>query len=71
MRIFTPEEIFKNCFEVDLYGQLIIYTGIFQWSDGTYRDHPENPMAYEVYSAPLDDCELIEEDMELTEEDIV
>jgi len=32
----------SNCqIEYDNYGQLILYTGIFQWSDENYRDEPE------------------------------
>lgn len=76
MKTFTTEEVeevfaSKNTLGVDLYGQLIIYTGMFQWSDGTYRDEPENENAYKVCSAPLDDYELeglTEEDVELYDE---
>ncbi len=34
MRSSTTEE--------DCTGQIIIYTGLFRWNDGTYRDAPEN-----------------------------
>ena len=73
MKTFTTEEVeevfaSKNTLGVDLYGQLIIYTGMFQWSDGTYRDEPENENAYQVCPAPLDDNELTKEDLERYDE---
>lgn len=50
MRIFTNQEVSDACtvtsnfgceLEHDNHGQMIIYTGIFRWEDGTYRDEPD------------------------------
>lgn len=49
MKIFTREEVFASMkldidrqhFNHDNDGQVVIYTGIFEWRDGTYRDEPE------------------------------
>ena len=47
MKTFTKEEIdartnvSKGDLEYDNHGQLIIYTGMFQWNDGTVRDTPD------------------------------
>ncbi len=47
MKTFTEEEVSAATnvdggdLEYDNHGQLIIYTGIFRWSDGTFRDEPE------------------------------
>ncbi len=57
MRIFTNAEVQDALYEqvsgvspcemdVDNEGQLIIYTGIYRWEDGTYRDE-EEPNRYE------------------------
>ena len=49
MKFFTEEEV-ENMIELDIFpgaslekdnGQFIIYTGIFEWKDGSYRDEPE------------------------------
>lgn len=46
-KVFTQAEVDAatnvpgGSLEHDNYGQLIIYTGIFQWEDGTYRDTPD------------------------------
>lgn len=49
MRIYTKDEVdaYTTCnsggaaLEHDNQGQLIIYTGMFQWGDGTVRDQPD------------------------------
>ena len=52
MKIFTEQEAIEDIVEgasdshpydldTDLDGQLIIYTGIYRWKDGTYRDEAE------------------------------
>ena len=37
--------------EHDLQGQIVIYTGVFLWSDGKYRYGPE-PIRFEDGDAP-------------------
>lgn len=48
MKIFTEEEVAqrlasaKFCTsEDDGHGQVVIYTGLFLWKDGSYRDSPD------------------------------
>lgn len=47
MKIFTKEEVdactcsYNGELEHDEQGQLIVYTGIYQWKDGSCRDQPE------------------------------
>lgn len=33
----------KGTFDMDVTGQIIVYTGVYAWADGSYRDQPENP----------------------------
>lgn len=47
MKIFSKEEFYKkfgtraaDC-EQDNEGQILLYTSIWRWSDGTLRDDPE------------------------------
>jgi hypothetical protein len=52
MAIYTETEVVRqmvelavsehpDLMEVDNEGQIIIYTGIFRWSDGTFHDESE------------------------------
>jgi hypothetical protein len=49
MKIYTHEEIRRHTHCTtgnaellrDNQGQLIVYTGMFQWADGTVRDTPD------------------------------
>ena len=48
MKIYTDKELKKICsrlrfddFETDLQGQVLFYTEVFLWNDGTYRDEPD------------------------------
>jgi hypothetical protein len=47
MKTYTKEEYIKlladGCGEMqsDNKGQIIVYTGIFLWKDGTVRDEPD------------------------------
>ena len=48
MRTFTAEEVNRirratvnGKLERDEHNQLIVYSGIFEWDDGTYRDQPQ------------------------------
>ncbi len=52
MTSFTEQEAIDNIIEdvrangtvgqeTDNHGQIIIYTGIFQWNDGSLRDEPD------------------------------
>jgi len=49
VRTFTREEVYDMTnlkapggdVQSDNAGQLVIYTGIYRWMDGTYRDQPD------------------------------
>jgi hypothetical protein len=46
MKTFTQQEVDTLCgmggdCEHDNQGQLVIYTGIYEWDDGTFHDEPE------------------------------
>ena len=48
MYIYTDEEVAAFKYNIkndgdttDNYGQIIIYTGVFEWSDGTLRNEAE------------------------------
>jgi len=47
MKTYTKDEIMKLVrmdpreFDKDNDGQLIIYTGVYEWSNGEYHDEPE------------------------------
>lgn len=52
MKVFTVAEVQDALIEmvsgvhpvemdVDNEGQLIVYTGIYRWNDGTYHEEPE------------------------------
>jgi hypothetical protein len=57
MKTFTDRQVdklFRSCggdFQRDNSGQVIIYTGMFEWNDGTFRDEPEP-----VVSCGVDGC---------------
>jgi hypothetical protein len=48
MKIFTEQEVdelFESIdgdFQRDNSGQVIIYTSVFEWSDGTFRSEPQS-----------------------------
>lgn len=52
MTTFSEQEAIENVIEdvktngvvgqeTDNHGQIVIYTGIFLWNDGSYRDEPD------------------------------
>jgi hypothetical protein len=47
MKIYTEAELWQNITknatldETDNQGQIVIYTGIYMWEDGTFRDEEE------------------------------
>lgn len=56
MKTYTEEQVDEmtdcNCpggqLEHDNHGQIIIYTGIFTWQDGTLHDEPDPSLDKEV-----------------------
>lgn len=38
----------QRAYEMDNDGQILIYTGIYRWKDGTYRDEAEPGADYSV-----------------------
>jgi hypothetical protein len=63
MAIVDPKDIFPlrkrpqahDC-ELDNDGQLVFYTGVYQWSDNTFHDEPEpeteDPEVQDHYPTP-------------------
>jgi hypothetical protein len=58
MQTFTKEEVHDDIVDgvsdfhpdnhaTDNQGQLIIYTGIYRWADGSYHDEPDPALANE------------------------
>lgn len=54
LKQYTEEEVVKLLteqvteghpadYERDLSGQLVVYTNVWMWDDGTYHDGPEDP----------------------------
>jgi hypothetical protein len=45
MKILTKAEVAASCdggeLEFDNHGQMVIYTGVYLWKDGSYRDEPD------------------------------
>lgn len=53
MKTYTEKQVKEmtastGTLEYDERGQLIIYTGIFLWEDGTYHDRPKQPSAKDI-----------------------
>jgi hypothetical protein len=55
MKTYTEEQVrkivrdhaeFSDVDQTDYAGQVIIYTGVFLWSDGSFRDEEEPKMCY-------------------------
>jgi hypothetical protein len=48
----TKIDSLVNCFpgssEYDKYGQIIVYTRVYLWKDGSYRDEPD-PLVIKEY----------------------
>jgi hypothetical protein len=53
MKVYTEAEVNAATnvpggqLEHDNHGQIIIYTGIFAWQDGTFHDEPDPSLAEE------------------------
>lgn len=46
MNTYTEEQVQQmlnalGTYEHDNQGQIVIYTGVFEWEDGTYHDAPD------------------------------
>lgn len=57
MKTYTPEEVDAKNFNTirfdfgrDMEGQIIIFTNIYEWEDGSYHDEPElnQPTHYQL-----------------------
>jgi hypothetical protein len=56
VQTYTDEQVNKmlSCLgtlEHDNQGQLVIYTGVFKWTDGSYHDEPDPNQEDEILDA--------------------